>query len=306
VLRHPGNLIGDAWFHVHGDMVHVFYLTCPAHIPRHTLWDIGHATSTDLVHWQRHDPALVRGLQGSWDDTLATGSVLAWNSRFWMAYSAGRTAQVGMAVSDDLETWDKLPANPVTSVDTRYYEAEGSGVRRLRHWRDPFLFAHEGWVYHCVCASRNDGPTDARGTLGLARTRNMSDWEVLPPPDVEPVAQELECPQVHNIGGKYYLLFSSATEWFSQPFLARHASQELGWATYSMVGPTPFGPFRIHGTGRILPVSYPVQPYACQLVVLGRRAFLLGTFQLPDGDAVCDPIPVAVTEDGLRLEGRCS
>lgn len=300
MLRHPGHLIGDAWFFVHNDLVHCFYLTWPSGHPRHQHWNIGHATSTDLVNWTLGAPALLQSPAGAWDDGLATGSVLRWQDRFWMAYSSNRTAQIGVAVSDDLTTWTKHPGNPVTGIDPRYYEETGSGTRPLQHWRDPFLWTDGQWVYHYVCASTSTGKPDERGALGLARTRNMINWEVLPPPPVTPVAQELECPQLYPANGRYYLVFSAITEFFSSRFLAQHAPEELGWATYSMVGPTPFGPFDMHGTGRILPPAYPVQPYACQLVTVGRQTYLLGTLVHPDGDAICDPIPVTFTDQGVR------
>ncbi len=300
MLKHPGRLIGDAWFYVHDDLVHCFYLTCPVDVPRHQHWDIGHATSVDLVTWTILPTALIQGPAGAWDDCLATGSVIRWQGRFWMAFSAGRTAQVGVAVSDDLTTWVKYPGNPVTDIDTRYYEETGSGTRAIRHWRDPFLWTDGEWVYHYVCASKREGTPDERGALGLAKTRNMTEWEILSPPPVDPVAQELECPQIYPANGRYYLIFSTITEFFSSRFLAKHAPEELGWSTYSMTGPTPFGPFRMEATGRILPPTYPVQPYACQLVTWGGKTYLLGTLVHPDGDAICDPIPVAFTDHGVR------
>jgi beta-fructofuranosidase len=303
MLKHPGRLIGDSWFFVHEGMVHCYYLTCPVGTPRHQQWDIGHATSADLVNWTVRDTVLYKGPAGAWDDCLATGSVIRWQGRFWMAYCGGRTAQVGVAVSDDLTTWTKNPGNPVTDIDTRFYEVTGSGTRKIRHWRDPFLWTDGEWVYHVVCASKREGTPDERGALGLARTKNMTEWEILPPPKVDPVAQELECPQIVPANGKYYLIFSTITEFFSSKFLAKYSPDDLGWSTYSMTGPTPFGPFRMEGTGRILPPSYPVQPYACQLVTWNGKVYLLGTLVHPDGDTICDPIPVTFTDQGVRAKG---
>jgi beta-fructofuranosidase len=155
----------------------------------------------------------------------------------------------------------------VTSIDPRYYDAEPAPPpRNWLHWRDPFLLEHEGVVYHYVCAKRNDGPVGQRGTLGLAHTRDMKHWEVLPPPDVEPITMELECPQVYGVAGRYYLIFSTAISLFSEAFRARYFEAGERWSSYAMVGPTPFGPFRIHGTGQIIPLDYPIQPYANQVV----------------------------------------
>jgi len=302
MLTLPGQQIGDTWFYAHAGTFHCFYLTCDVSIPRHSSWDIGHATSTDLVHWTVHPLALKKGAADAWDDNLATGSILRWSDRFWMAYCAGNLAHVGvgLAVSDDLFTWTRWPANPVTRIDPRYYEPIGSGSRPFPHWRDPFLFVAGDWVYHYVCASATQGHADERGTLGLACTQNMTDWQVLPPPIVEPVSQELECPQVIAGNGAYHLIFSAIPEFFSSRFLARHSRDEFNASTYTMVGPTPFGPFAIHGSGRILPTDYPVQPYAGQVVVMNDRPYLLGTIIDPGNDAICDPIPLAFTDVGLR------
>jgi len=309
MLVHPGNHLGDSWYYVEGDTIHCFYLTCPVSVPRHEGWDIGHASSTNLVDWSVHDLALLKGEPGSYDGrSLATGSVISFNKRYWLAYTGnwnGPQPTVAVAVSDDLYHWEKLANNPVTCIDPTYYDAEPAPwPRHWRHWRDPFLFEHEGLVYHYVCAKRNRGPVDERGTLGLARTMDMVHWEVLPPPDVEPVAMELECPQVHQTNGHYYLVFSTATSLFSNAFRARHFAgyrDPERWSSYSMVGPSPFGPFRIHGTGEIIPADYAMQPYANQMVFWHGEPFLLGTVWNDEQDFLCDPIPLGLSEVGARV-----
>ena len=52
MLRHEGNHIGDSWYFVKDGVCHCYYLTCPETVERHTAWDIAHAVSTDLVHWE--------------------------------------------------------------------------------------------------------------------------------------------------------------------------------------------------------------------------------------------------------------
>ena len=115
----PGYTIGDAWFVVNDGLAHCFFCTSPP--PNSDWhWDIGHAVSRDLVHWEYVGLALERGAGESWDSqTLSTGSILAWNGRFWMAYSALRRNEnpptrkvhrVGLAVSDDLYAWTKYAA----------------------------------------------------------------------------------------------------------------------------------------------------------------------------------------------------
>ena len=112
--------------------------------------------------WERLPTALHVGPPGSWDDLrLCTGSVIERDGRYRMVYSATghedstieeqyRVQRAGMAVSDDLTTWTKLPENPVTEAVAPYYERMGTGQRKMHHWRDPFLFDDGEVVYQLV------------------------------------------------------------------------------------------------------------------------------------------------------------
>lgn len=258
MLTHPGNHLGDSWYYVEGDTVHGFYLTCEQTIERHTAWDIGHATSKNLVDWDIHDLILRRGEPDAYDGRCpATGSVLRFEGRYWLAYTGkwnGPQPTAALAVSDDLYHWEKRPYNPITRIDPAYYDdTPRRPPRDWLHWRDPFLFERDGSVYHYVCANLNSGPVDERGTLGLAKTSDMMHWKVLPPPKVDPVCTELECPQVCEHGGRYYLIFSAAPEFFSRAFQEQHADILHGLSSYAMVGESWFGPFQMHGSGQIIP-----------------------------------------------------
>lgn len=310
MLIHAGNHIGDSWYYVENDLIHCFYLTCPDAVERHADWNIGHATSTDLMTWELQGLALKKGEPGTYDGICpATGSVIRFQGRYWMAYTGnwrGPEPTVALAVSDDLFHWEKFEANPVTKIDPRYYEAVGPPPSNFPHWRDPFLFEHEEAVYHYVCARKTTEEHKTGGTLGLAKTTDMRHWEIMPPPDVEPVCQELEVPQIHAWEERYYLIFSANPPWFSDEFLVRYPRETLRNAGYAMVGTTPFGPFRIHGSGQILPPDFGEQPYAVQLVVWKGRPYLLGTVWNDDQDYICDPIPVTFTETRITpaLPGR--
>lgn len=306
MLLHPGNHLGDTWYFVDGETIHCFYLTCPESVKRHTSWEIGHATSINLVDWDIHDLVVRKGEPGSYDGRCpATGSVICFQGRYWLAYTGnwnGPQPTVALAVSDDLHRWEKLAANPVTTLDPRWYEASPAPAPRdWQHWRDPFLFEHEGAIYHFTCARLNHGPSEARGTLGVARTEDMLHWQVLPPPDVEEVAAELECPQVHRVGERYYLIFSTAHSLFAPSFRQRYLDRTERLSSYAMVGSTRFGPFRIQGSGEIIPRDYPIQPYANQIVFWREQAYLIGTVWNDRQDFICDPIPLEFTEAGIRI-----
>ena len=212
MLRDPGKRIGDTWYYVEENICHCFYLTCPDTQPRHQCWDIAHATSRDLIHWTKHGVVLPKGQAGEWDcSCLSTGSVIRFDTRYWMAYSGkwdGEIVQIGLAVSDDLHTWKKCNWNPVCKPDGELYAKRGRGVRTFCHWRDPFLFIDGGKVYMITCATHPDAPADGCGTVGICCTEDMRHWRLLPPIAIDPIAQELECPQILQIEDRYILLFS--------------------------------------------------------------------------------------------------
>ena len=142
-----GRWIGDAWYYEADDAVHMYFLTRPGESEAGL--DIGHAVSRDLVDWEYLGLALTRGAPGSWDDrNLATGSVIRRRGRYWMAFTGHKEGEslfvqrVGMAVSDDLVRWEKLPGNPTSEADPAHYEQVSTGQRTLTHWRDPFLLGH--------------------------------------------------------------------------------------------------------------------------------------------------------------------
>lgn len=306
MLRHKNNYIGDTWYYVKGDSVHCYYLTCPNTIERHTAWDIGHAVSKDLINWSHHHIVVEKGKPGEWDDIcLATGSILKHNDRYYMAYTAKWNkpdVAAGLAVSDDLYIWEKTGA-PITQIDEKFYERVGSGARKISHWRDPFLFKHDGYVYHGICASKNNGPLDARGTVGLARTKDMESWEVVAPPIIEEVAAELECPQIRPFGNGYILLFSSFAELFSKALQEEMGEENLPNTCYAMYSDNIFGPYIFKGRTPIMPADFPGKPYALQLIEFKGNQYLMGTvWDFEDGnDYVTDPIPVENRDGRLRV-----
>ena len=310
MLMHPGNHIGDSWYYVNDTVAHCFYLTCPDTIELHTDWHIGHATSTDLINWEIHELALKKGEPETYDGICpSTGSVIRFQDRYWMAYTGnwqGPEPTVALAISDDLFHWEKFDANPVTKIDPRYYELMGPPPSNFPHWRDPFLFEHDGAVYHYVCARKCTKTPKTGGTLGLAKTMDMRHWKVLPPPQVDPVCLALEVPQIYAWQGRYYLIFSANPPWFCDAFLAQYPMDSLRDAGYVMVGPTPFGPFTMPGNGQIVPPNYEIQPYAVQLVFWQAKTYLLGTVWNSAQDYICDPLPVQLTPTGVKLAEGCN
>ncbi|EIQ00585.1 beta-fructosidase, levanase/invertase [Opitutaceae bacterium TAV1] len=302
MLQHPGNYIGDVWFFVKEDTAHAYYLTAPESGRRRDVWSIAHATSRDLINWQRHGIALHPGVAGEWDESaLATGCIFEADGRFYMGYTGRNRQETGLAVSDDLFVWQKCPANPVTRLDARFYEPVGSGLRKTRHWRDPFIVRHDACWYQLTCASRVTGAPGARGVVGLAKSSDLATWEVIGPLDTEPFCQEMECPQLYFRNGKYHLVFSALADQILPVKRHQIGEENVWWTTYTMISDNFFGPYRLSAKPRIIPPAFPAQPYACQIATLGGQDYILGTVWGKDADPdfITDPLPVGFTGSGI-------
>ena len=304
----PGYTIGDAWFAVNDGVAHCFFCTSPAP-DADWHWDIGHAVSRDLRRWEYVGLTLERGADESWDSqTLSTGSVLEWNGRFWLAYSALRRNEnpptrkvhrVGLAVSDDLYTWTKYERNPVNERDPRYYERLGPVHKAYSQWRDPFLFHAGDRVYQYVCARGKSPDHNRRGTVGLASSRDMRTWQAEPPLHVDPIATELEVPQVYRIGGRYYLLFCTSTDRLLPAFKRGFPAAVFATPTSLWSRIRRWGRSACTAPARVLPTDAPVQPYASRLVRWEEQWVLLGTANVGGTRFICDPIAVAATDTGV-------
>ena len=308
---HEGYGIGDAWYFTDEDagIVHMFYLTGALNKggPR----GIGHAVSRDLFNWETLPLASRPGPPGSWDDfSMLTGSVIKYRGRYWMSYGAtstvgnppGRWVQrAGMAVSDDLVTWQKLPECPLSQAGSPYYEQKSTGQREnYQHWRDQFLFVKDDVVYEFICARRTDGDVATRGTVAVARSTDMRSWEVLPPIEHDRVAEEMEIPQVYRINGRWYLLFTTLGRLLSPEFASRFQGEVPEQVNLCMVGDSPFGPFHIHGTGRTENHAPDAYFMAAQLAQLHGDWYLLATIHDEVSKRISDPVPVYADETGVH------
>lgn len=311
MLRHEGNHIGDSWYFVKDGVCHCYYLTCSETVERHTAWDIAHAVSTDLVHWENQGIVLRKGEGDSWDQNcLSTGSVIEYRGRYWMAYTGqwnSLSGKIGLAVSDDLYIWEKTKDNPIlTPVDSMFSET-GRGLRKFSHWRDPNLSVMDGQVYGLICATSRTAPEDACGSVAVCRSRDMSHWEIAGELKIEAVCQELECPQVYKLNGKYYLLFSSFYDLFSED-MKRKYGKKLRQTSYCMMADDFWGPYHFVPDFSILPddcedICQNVQ-YANRLVFWKGQWYITGTVWSDQGDYIADFREIRLDKEGWLHAGN--
>lgn len=312
----PDHWLWDFWIADDGDLFHIFYLHAPRSLGdpelRHRNARIGHATSPDLANWTDHGQIFEPGPRGAFDDTANwTGSVVRGRDGRWRLYYTGsrflsadsnhNIETIGMAVSDDLYDWTKLPG-PLCQADPRWYETYGTSSWPEEAWRDPWVFADpDGVRWHMLVTARaNHGDDMQRGVVGHAVSTDMERWEVQPPLS-DPGADfaHLEVLETFAIGGRNYILFSCDT-----PRLSGKRAGAMGGIWYMPVE-TFTGPFDPK-TARLLATQ---RLYAGRAVRQRNGEWALMGFEygLPFTGRISGPIPIVSRPDGtLSISGEAA
>jgi beta-fructofuranosidase len=312
MLRLDDHWLWDSWLADDGEQYHLFHLRAPRALGdpglRHERAVVGHAVSTDLTNWRLLEEALGPGPAGSWDDLAVwTGSVVRDRGRWWMFYTAlnaGRglgvkDQQIGVVVSDDLATWERVGDGPVVVPDPRWYRTLTGEEGPSETWRDPFVFRDpggDGW-HMLVTARSADGSPDDDGVIAHARSSDLLEWD-LGPPVCEDGAGfgQLEVPQVHLVDGAPLLLFTCHPQ---EQTAARRAGGEF--CAWTVPGEDLLGPWDID-----LATPFVPEPtlFAAQLVRDREGGTVLLGFRNREPEGVwsfelLDPIPVR--RDGPAL-----
>lgn len=250
--------LGDVDIIFHEGIYHLFHLVLPNHDY------IAHAVSNDCIRWRRVENALFIGHPGSWDDSMLWTVHVTQDpqqqNRWRMFYTGlsrrdqGRKQRIGLAVSDNLYTWQKSsvhwrdmrsplpyalygqPPQPTFEFDeascfplhsgSRYYESDINEGRQWISWRDPFYFhdGEQGWL---LCAGRtNSGPIVRRGCVALLEEVAADHFEARPPLFHPRLFDDIEVPNLLCLDGTFYLVGS-----------IREEARVRYWRSDSMKGP---------------------------------------------------------------------
>jgi len=253
--------------------------------------------------------ALAPGPRGAWDDLATwTGSVIEHDRRWYMLYTgisraeAGLIQRIGLAVSDDMMTWRKHPANPVIEADARWYELLDLTSWRDQSWRDPFLFRRPSdSAFHALITARSaTGDPDGRGVVAHARSADLVRWEVLPPVTAPGDFAQVEVPQLVELGGHRHILFSAHPEDHSRPRVSRLGPGQEGTYTFTA---SASGEFFHPSAAPVAPENGPLGPlYAGKLAEAAPGDWRFLAFRAGAGDGfvgeITDPLPAHQNPDG--------
>ncbi len=331
----------DFWLLEYRGQWHLFHLQAPrGKCPewRHHVASVGHAVSSDLRSWEPRPTAFEAGPEGDWDDRcIWTGSMLEWNERFWFLYTARKRdgfllQKIGLAVSDDLEHWERHPDNPVMTADPRWYQTRpGGGLLEIEDWRDPYLCLVAGrptalisartaipqgtWKLRVIAAYLKEfarmwaplplgypsGKLAGRGCVAMAQSDDMVHWEVRSPVFSPGRYDCLECPQHFIHEGRHYLTFSTLKAWYHRDWSREIGGGQTGMHAYH--APSMEGPWEpCNGNGVVLGTKS--RCYATRMVKRdGQWQALSWRFKAEGHRGFCGMIdsPRSVTIDGATF-----
>jgi len=270
-FKPEGGIAWDPWFARGKDGVyHAYYGYHPGvvNFPHMTDWSVGHAVSKDLLNWTDQG-TVVRAERGTWNDTcISTGSVIEFNGRWAMLYGGESNDPakrgIGLAWSDDLYKWNKHGDAPVLNVRGGDYEMhdEYGDPGRLAWSGDPYLFRvpdEPDFLYAIVNARVSAGPLDQRGAVAPVRSRNMVDWEILPPLCHPGLFTKMETAQIWQRDGRWYIMSHSGPTHQSAAFVARYPAEIRTYGAAFVFTAEAFrGPYRLAGHWWVWP---PPQPH---------------------------------------------
>lgn len=193
---------------------HVFY----QHNPHGALWgnmSWGHATSTDLVHWQHQPVAITPDADGPDADGCYSGAMVLHNGTPTMVYTGVREtnelACLAYPADETMVKWTKYDRNPVISGPPA--DVPVTIFRDHTLWRDG-----DGWLMGIGSGIEGSG-----GAVLLYRSDDLLAWEYLHPlaveqPALNPTGQQMssgwECPDFFFVDDQPVLL---ACDWDGDP-----------------------------------------------------------------------------------------
>jgi beta-fructofuranosidase len=305
----------DSWYARDGDLWHGYFLQADRSLgdPELRHWNVsqGHAVSRDLTTWEQCGTCFAPAVGPAWDDyTTWTGSVLEGPDGTWHLFYTGASRaedgfrqRIGHATSADAHAWQRVGDGLALDLSGPDYEEFSPGHWHDQAMRDPWVMkdpAGDGWIMYFTARVPGRKEPNAGGAIGFATSPDLYAWTLRPPVYDGGAFGQLEVPQVFEAGGRWYCLFCTAKEHWSEGYIAASGEQPVG-GTHYMVADDPRGPWSV-APGPFLDGGDPCRRYAARILDTGDGLVLLGFLHTDDDGGfvgrISDPSPVAIDGDG--------
>ena len=190
-------------------------------------------TTKDLVNFVDHGPILLRGEENQQDLYVFTGCTTKFNGQYYVFYTGHNPHLRKQGFPEQkilLATGPSL--TELNKVQDFVFEAPD--WMEMHDFRDPFVFFDDESCKYCMLLAgryKSDLPIDNRGATFIAYSDDLLHWEVSKQPFFAPDEYFThECPDLFEMNGKWYLLFSEFTDKISTTY--RIADSKFGpWRT---------------------------------------------------------------------------
>lgn len=211
--------VGDLIPYYEDGLYYAFYLhdprTCPDVYAEETTWHL--VTTRDFSKLNYHGEAIHRGTIEQPDYNAYTGSVVKDENGMYHVFFTGANANItinGKPVQSVMQATGKDLYHLAT--DREFLLAADDVIYEPYDWRDPFVFYHEKekcwWM---LLAARRKNAGELRGgCIALCKSKNLWEWTYEEPFYDPHMYVTLECPEVFQMGEKWYLVFSTFNDRF--------------------------------------------------------------------------------------------
>lgn len=206
-------------------LFHVFYIRNDVSRPLElTEIDFGHAVSSDLWIWQQRPPVLSIDPQG-WDNLhVWAPHIIEVDGLYWMYYTGvstipgqyNQTQLTGLAVSSDLETWNRVGEEPIFSAKNVPWGWR-QDLSPQPSFRDPFVMRDPAGSNGFLMYYTGNLGSDTTATIvGVARSPGAVDeWEDLKPLLITHRTMTFnpltESPHLFERNGLWYLFMTTSS-----------------------------------------------------------------------------------------------
>lgn len=290
----------DAWYVNVNGTVHGFHLKMQPGD-----WDVGHVTTTDLLHFTTC-PSILQPLDetthpddcggkhtgGAYYDEAAKKAYVYYTMR-----SRCGSEKIGVAISEDMVNFPEYESNPVISVDPTLLlpdsrPAGGSDCRDMVVVKNPA----DGRYYGYFAAMSTIKEGDTRGVIAVAVSDDLLTWTDQRIVYIPRFAGVIEVPDVFYMDGKWYLTFLTANI-----YGAHGAVDDPNLMNYTLyaTADNPLGPFCEEEDNVFLGGTWD-SGYSCRSVEWEGKRYVLYIDRSDYGAAISWPKEIRVVEGRLR------